>query len=416
MGAQAGVQIINALTGFLLIRLLPRDSAYAWFTITNSALLMIQLLSDPGTTSAVHSLAGPLWNQPQRVGQIVRALRQQLVWIVAGSALIGIPFTSYLLWKAQAPAGIISLACLFLALGAWPGAFSHVLAHLNRLQLRYRQQFSAELGASLLRLATTAALVVLPLKAFPHQPTSTFFGAIAGILVSQWLYLRLLRPALPTGPDIPATEQRSDRTAIQTILVGAVPLTVYYLLQSHLSTWLITLYGKAPDVADVGALSRLVTLFGIASAPLVQIAAPSFARCSDPDTLRGQLLKACAAYALFAISAVVVTLLFPSAFLLLLGSDYAHLTSELVVAILALVSTTYAGVLWGLVLARGWVKSSAWIIPFGLLGQIIGIASFELSSVAGVLWFNATTAVPGSAVALWIIFRSLSQWPSTSPS
>ena len=100
----------------------------------------------------------------------------------------------------------------------------------------------------------------------------------------------------------------------------------------------------------------------------------------------------------------------PGMFLWLLGSQYAHLSAELPIAILGLVCVAYTNLFWALVLARGWAKSSALIIPFGLAGQVVALLLLDVSLVSGVLWFNVCISIPSFLVACWILARSFRHW------
>ena len=415
MTAQAGVQVLNALSGFLLIRILPREDAYAWFTIASSSMLLINILSDPGATSSVQSLAGPVWQDSDALRRIIAAVRAQLRWVTGIAVVIAGPWMAYLLHHVQAPWWTIAAAAAVLVLGAWSITMGQVLSHINRLRKRYRPQLTAELINAATRLALTLTLVLPFAGWWLLDRQLSFLGAITASVAAAILYHQLLRrqnrELLTPIPHAPSDYTR----AIRQTLIHTAPFTIYYAVQGHLSTWLITLFGSTAGVSDVGALGRLAVIFGVAGAPIVQMAMPSFARCTDAGSLRRQLFKVCALYGVFAVSILSASLLVPGWMLWLLGAQYAHLTGELPIAVLGLICAAYVGMLWGLVLARGWVKTSALIIPFGIAGQIVALLLLDVSVVSGALWFNVVISLPSILVACWILWRSFRQWNDAQP-
>jgi len=59
------------------------------------------------------------------------------------------------------------------------------------------------------------------------------------------------------------------------------PHSIYYCLQGQITVWLISIFGNADSVADVGALSRLAVVFSVLGALSSEIVFPAFARIQD---------------------------------------------------------------------------------------------------------------------------------------
>ena len=186
--------------------------------------------------------------------------------------------------------------------------------------------------------------------------------------------------------------------------------TLYYGLQGQVSTWLISLHGSSTQVADVGALSRLGVLFSLATAPVVQVATPAFARCRERDKLRRQLLLTGGLFVLFSGGILLLVTLLPGPLLWLLGPQYAHLSMELRLAALVPAVTGLCGITWGLVMARGWIKSSALVVPAGIAAQVAGVFLFDLTTVSGVLEFNLFVLLPILLLACLVIWRGFGKW------
>jgi O-antigen/teichoic acid export membrane protein len=69
-GAQTVVQLIGLLTGILIIRLLPLKE-YAYYTLANTMLGTMTLLSDSGIGSGVLAQAGKVWRDKDELGLVL---------------------------------------------------------------------------------------------------------------------------------------------------------------------------------------------------------------------------------------------------------------------------------------------------------------------------------------------------------
>jgi hypothetical protein len=82
---QLAVQACNAVTGFLLVRWLPREE-YSLFTLTGSLLTLMVLFTDLGLTVGLVSIGGRVWADRARHAALVAdgvLLRRQLYIVTA---------------------------------------------------------------------------------------------------------------------------------------------------------------------------------------------------------------------------------------------------------------------------------------------------------------------------------------------
>ena len=80
-------------------------------------------------------------------------------------------------------------------------------------------------------------------------------------------------------------------------------------------------------------------------------------------------------------------------FLWLLGAKYAKLRYELLLVLGGTAISSLSASVWGLNIARGWLKM-AWLnIPLTLVAQTAAACLISLDSVQGVAWFVIVTAV-----------------------
>src|SRR6202035_1441115 len=107
-----------------------------------------------------------------------------------------------------------------------------------------------------------------------------------------------------------------------------------FCFQGQITVVLISFFGRdVSSVAEVGALGRLAMVFTVLTNLLTNVLGPAFARCHDPRRLRWQYAAIVGAVTAFSIALISAALLFPGAFLYVLGGKYAHLERELVLMV-----------------------------------------------------------------------------------
>lgn len=424
VAAQSLVQGINALSGILLVWFLPRDTSYAWFTVASSMMLLATLLTDAGMMSATNTLGGPVWQEREKFSRVIQAVLRHQRGLVALAVFIVVPWMLVLLQRLHGPLWATSLAAVAVMLSAWQTSSAQIFSSVNRLHSMLRPQLIAETTTAVIRLLLTVGCLVAAWLCSGNTDIESFVGRVppgpifaavllAAALPSIYFHFSVKRSALKVLAPVtgPAHEYDAD---IRRIIRQTSGFTIYYCLQGQMSIWLISWFGVSAQVADIGALGRLGMLFAVASGPLVQIVIPSFARSTDRHQLRRLVFRVCGSYALFAASILLLVTFMPGPVLWLLGPQYGHLGSALPLVVLGLTSAAYSGIIWGLVLARGWVKTSALIIPVGLAAQLAGVFIFDFTSVTGVLEFNLFTSVPAVLLACIIARTGFSRWKEVS--
>lgn len=415
MGGQALVQGVNVLSGLIIIRALPRDTAYAWFTIASSMMAVISLLSDAGTGAAANALGGAVWRDKFRFTQTIQSVfryRKKLALLAAG---VGVPWAVILFNRVGTGWLDMGIVISLIVVSAWPATSSQVLGAVNRLYSRYMAQVYVEVvGAATRLLLTSATLVpVLLLYGSPKNgasfgPSLLRYGFVAAVLAAclpSFLSLKILKKQV-AGILVPGVaDTREFDLSIRKSIKHLYPTSIYYCLQGQLATWLVSFFGGAGKVADFGALSRLAAIFSILGAPIQQIAGPSFARCAEKHTLIRQLTKVIGAHLGVSLVLLFIVTIWPHPVLSIIGPQYDHLENELFLFVLmSLLAGVYA-IQGAVVTARGWVRHSYLVIPAGILSQIGLAFLLPLDTLSGVLWFNILSIIPNLLVGAFMIFK-----------
>jgi hypothetical protein len=115
----------------------------------------------------------------------------------------------------------------------------------------------------------------------------------------------------------------------------------------------------------------------------------------------------------FSLVLIGAAVLFPGAFLFVLGAKYAHLERELVLMVGAAVVGALTATFWTLNASKAWIAGSWLYIPLTLAAQIALIPITDFSSVRSVLMFNLLSALPNLLLNVALSFRGFAGFRAT---
>ena len=403
-GLQIVVQGINAVTGLLLVRHLPKDQ-YAWLTIAGSLLATLNLLGDGGISTGLTAIGGRIYDQHGPFARLLRDGLHLALHLAIFGFLLSAPFFYVLYANVGSPPTMALTAIVLAGLAVWPSVSIVFLNVANRLHKRVRLMQMAELTGALTRLGLTSAVLLSGWLAM--------LPALAATVLSSWaqaLVVKRRTRVFLLEPDEATSFQPQLRGYVRSLYGNHV----FFCLQGQIATWIIGWLAGSSEVADLGALGRLSVLFTAFTAPFHYLAIPAIARIREVQSLRLRVAMTLVIAALIAGSVVMVAWWQPAPFLWILGSNYTHLTVELPLALSAQGLTMVAALAWGLILARGWVHRAWMTILTTVCGMVIGAALFRLDTVAGMLSFSLVSVLPTFVVCLVIIIFKLKSDSSLS--
>lgn len=396
-GAQGIVLLVNALSGFLLVRGMSKEH-YAWFTIANSLLATINILSDSGLGSAMMSIGGNVCEDRSRFASLMRVARGMRFRFMTLAALVTLPAGWWVLDKNGAPwPVIVGLLCLVI-FTSLPAAEGVVLSTINKLHRRVSYLLQADFCMSLSRLAMVALGMFAGLTAI---------FATAATAIAQWMQVMLLRRQ--TSGDLAITERVEEhwKPEINRVVRALFPLCLFNCVQGHITTWLLSVVATTHDVADVGALTRLGVVFTFLGLPLTQLVCPLISRTKDPRRLAKLCLVALGGSILAALGLIMAGVVLSDQVLWLLGAQYSHLHRELAWFLAAQALGVAANAAWGIAYTRSWVRYGWLQIPFTVLLQCISAAYLNLSQVSNAIFFASISSIVGFVIASILIIRGL---------
>jgi hypothetical protein len=398
------VQVVNALVGFMLVRMLPK-SEYAWFTIIGSMSALISTLGDCGSQAGLLSIGGRVYQDRAALSRLI-ATGMRLRFVIVGLALVlVVPMTLYLLRKNDASWATALLLVALVVVMTGPATTSGLLTLPARLVGHYHQVQMAELGSAVCRLACSAiGVLIAPIAALGVLATS----------ISQWLQNFILRRNATTFLDLRAEgSPQYRRELLASVRMLWFP-TVFAAFQPQVATWLLSVLGTTSSVADIGALGRFAALFGLIGALIQSVVTPTFARCQQKSQLKKLLFQAVAVLVLACGFCTVVAFVYPAPFTWVLGPLYRHLSSEVGLFFVLSSLGSFTALMWAFDSSKGWVNWN-WIIPPATLVIQCAIPFLmNVSTLSGALWLMILSALPPLAVTIAMAVRGLRRMPETA--
>lgn len=396
---QLVVQVVAFGAGIVLVRAME-PSQYGYYTLAISMAAMAVTLSDLGLGTAVMAAAGRLGTDPHALGGLVadaQAVRRRLSW---WPFVVLLPlFVALLLRQSAAPWQAVVLAVLAAAtavLQVRAGVAQAVARVLGHVAVQQRLDLIANLGK--LGLVLTAA--ALALDATIACVVNLAMAAVLLWGISRHLDRHMTLPTHATGEHQGGLLDHVRRQA---------PNSVYFVVSSQLALWLIGVFGSAERVAEVGALSRLGAVFTVMSAVSAALVLPYFARRQRTDELWSGFIGVNLVYGGLLAALISAAVLLPGPILYVLGGHYDGLHAELPWMVAASTLSAWAGAIYGIGCARGWVMPVSIGLVTSLLATIGAAAMVDVSTVRGVFLINTATGLVATVVTVWYFALQLRQ-------
>lgn len=375
--AQMVVQAVGFISGILVIRMLPVEE-YAIYTLANTMLGTMTVLSDGGISTGVMAQGGKVWQDREKLGAVLATGLDLRRKFAIGSLIISIPILAYLLHTHGASWLTITLITVSL-IPAFFAALSDTLlqipAKLHQAILPL-QRNQVEVGIG--RLVLTG----ISIFAFPWAFVAVLASGIPRMYGN--IKLRKIANVFVDKEQKPDEEVRGE---ILKIVKKILPISIYYAVSGQLTIWLISVFGNTSSIAQLGALGRLTAMFSIFSIVFGILIVPRYAKLADNLLLKrfGQIFIGLFLLASFS---TILCYIFSNQLLWLLGDNYTGLDEELTLYIISSWLGIISGVIFSLYTVRGWAMKPLIVISLNI-SIIIGlILMIDMSELRGVLFFN----------------------------
>ncbi|TDD94671.1 lipopolysaccharide biosynthesis protein [Flavobacterium cellulosilyticum] len=370
---------IGFISGILIVRLLPIQE-YAFYTLANTMLGTLVVLTDGGISNGVMALSGKVWQDPKKLGSILATgldLRRKFAVI---TLLFAAPIIIYLLVLNKAS----WLTALLILLSLIPAFYADLSDSLLEITPKLHQDI-----ASLQKNQLTVGFGRLMLT-------------LLTIFIFPWTYVILLASGLPRiygnlklkkiNEKFVDSNQKPDpiiRKEILRIVTRILPNIIFFAFSGQIVIWILSVFGNTNELASIGALGRFSILIGLFTSVLATLFIPRFSRLGDH---KSKILKAFFIFQLilflFSGFVMLIVLLFPAQMLWILGASYSGLTSELFLIILANCIGLISSLTGNLIGSRGHFLNPILVMTMNLATVTAAFFIWDLSTLHGILYYS----------------------------
>lgn len=378
-GAQAIVQATGLISGVIVIRLLSTEE-YAFYTLANTMLGTMNVLSDGGITAGVISEGGKVWQNREQLGAVLATgfdLRKKF-------ALGVVAITFPLLLTMLLHHGSSWPMAILIVLSVVPSFFMTTSGTIIEIALKLHQAIRP---LQKIQVKSNIARVVLLGASIFVLPKS--FIAILAAGVPQLWANRQLRSISGEYANWTQASDAKLRSEILKIVKRVLPNSIYYCVSGQITIWLISIFGTTVSIAQVGALGRIAVILTLFNTIFATVILPRFARLIDiPGLLMKRFTQIQVSLLILSTLFIFTVWVFSSEILWILGKNYINLESELILSIIGGCLSLIAGISFSLSTIKGWIINPMISISISLLSIVIGIFLFDISSLNGILIFN----------------------------
>lgn len=386
---QPAEQLLNLLTGFLLLRWLDKEE-YAMFGVAFAFQSMVNQLTDLGFAGSIVALAGERGTEPTWLGRYLRSARHyrtRLLGFTLAGAAVAFPLLTWNhSWGAATKLLLFGAVALAVVFQGWMMYSSPLLVH-RRLEDYYRP-----------RIVSAALRLVVSLGLFASGWLSGWTAALLGALNLGLIGLSYRRSARDCVSE-PAQSDPAANREMRRYLAPLMPGVVFTAFQGQITLAIITLFGTTERVAEVAALGRIGQLFLLLSMFNSVLLEPYIARL-PASLLPRRYAQVVAGTLLLAAVIGAAGFLIPRPLLWLLGPNYAGLEREVGWVVVTACIGYVSGVLWIMHAARRWVfwwGTVAYIVSTVVV-QAGCALTLDLGRTMPVIWFGLATALAAWAV------------------
>lgn len=380
-GAQTIIQALGLLSGLIIIRFLPKQE-YALYTIANSILGAMCVLSDGGISTAILALGAKNWQDRAKLSAILQTgllLRRKFSFVIIG---IACPITIFLLHQNDA-SYIYALVIFISMIPAFYAAVSDSLLEIiPKLHGKIYNLQQNQIAVSVSKILFNFLVFLVPF---------TSIALIGNGIARIFGNIQLKKINSHFTDDCQSNTELSSEILLT--VKKAFPGLLYYCFSGQISMWILSTIGSTDSIANVGALSRISIIISTLSSMSAALLIPSFSKSnySRENTMakfiQSLLLFSGACFIFF-----LSTIVFSNEYLQVLGTEYVNLNYELMLSVAGAAIFSITGFMYGLSSAKGYILKPAVYVTGSILSMVVGAVLFEVSSLDGILYYNLFVA------------------------
>lgn len=367
------------VSGFIIVRQLSINE-YAYYTIANTFLGAMTLLSDCGVNTSVYALGAQNWRDKKKMGIILHRGLQLRTHFAFYTLIISVPVLIYLLFQQHASGLSIGLIILSIIPSFYAGLSDAILEVVPKLNQELNVLQKNQTLVAILRLF----LVFLAAFIFPFTSAILLANGLPRIFGN----IKLKKIALKNA-EISNVQDEEVNTETKRIIKRTAPSTIYFVFSSQVSLFILSFLGKTTSIAQLGALGRFSVIFTVFTTFVNMVFIPRFARSENK---RSVLLKKSHFILLLSligsISVGSVLYIFRSFVLRFLGTNYQHLDYSFLLIIIQGIITVLSSNAYEFNLRKGWVIHPLLDILISLVPTVVFAILIPLNTLPNVVLYG----------------------------
>ena len=229
ISVQILVQVLGFASGILLIRSLSKEE-YGYLTIANSMQSMMNGLADSGVSIGISEIAGKVWNDKYRFGQVIQSALELRKWLALISTSIITPIMIWVLLRNN----ISTDSAILITIAILIELYFYLEASVLETVPRFHSKIKTIQNLDMLFAISRLLLLVIGYFTFLNSVVAAFISTIASFLRTVFL-----RRVAKQEIDVKAEKNLDDQKHILTIVRNFLPNSIFYTFQGQISILLI---------------------------------------------------------------------------------------------------------------------------------------------------------------------------------
>jgi len=258
-----------------------------------------------------------------------------------------------------------------------------------------------------IRISLIGFVLLLPVTAW--SLTGIVTATATAVLVNVLLYQRALR----THGIEDSRLDRADRKRVdQQVVTIARPLVlsaIFFQFQGVITVFLVSLFGTADMLAEVGAFSRLAIVLMVADRVTNTLLFPALARAPVGPRLAWMVTRVHAVYLGMMLLVLLSAWFGAHWWILLLGEKYRSVEPYVWMVFMASILLNASSLAFRTLTVRGLTAKQAYIIPVILAVQVLYLWLVGVTDLRSVLTLNIATCLAHFAYQYTLLGLRMSQ-------
>jgi O-antigen/teichoic acid export membrane protein len=284
-----------------------------------------------------------------------------------------------------------------------------VLLILGKISTLNRVAFSTHA----VRIAFVGLVLLLPMSSY--STAGLIAATVAASIVSLMLYMRAFRDQHIGDHRLDAdTGRRVDGEIIRIAKPLILP-AIFYQVQGVVTVFIVSLFGTANMVAEVGAFGRLAMALVVVDRVANILLFPAIARAQTGPRFVRVLAQVHGLYLLAMACTFMTSLLFPQYWILLLGEQYRSMTPLVWMMFLSSLLSNAAGFAFRTLTVRGATARQSFSIVATLITQVLYLWLVGISDLKSVLGFGLASSVASCVFQYAMLLARWREWRTEAP-